>query len=176
MSGMQRNEQPLKQQQTCRKNSSSSFRLQRLWVAGSAARWPMSAHLSTICSSAGNVFTLAVQLFVTKARHLTWKQYKMPCLHDNAAYKHMPARTAGSGSCQVAFDRPLYAICEPTDASQTGCFGQVGKRVVLLCNNLCSVERAKESHKCMQECRPGAECSCPQPSNLPDPYHGHRWQ
>lgn len=36
---------------TWRKNSSSSFRLQRLWVAGSAARWPMSAHLRTICST-----------------------------------------------------------------------------------------------------------------------------
>ena len=34
---------------TCRKNSSSSWKAQRLWVFAGAARWPMSAHFSTIC-------------------------------------------------------------------------------------------------------------------------------
>jgi len=33
----------------CRKNSSSSWKAQRLCVVAGAARWPMSAHFSTIC-------------------------------------------------------------------------------------------------------------------------------
>ncbi len=36
-------------ERTCRKNSSSSWKAQRLCVFAGAARWPMSAHFSTIC-------------------------------------------------------------------------------------------------------------------------------